>query len=125
MASKTQWGLQLWGCCTALLAAQDALCPGLLSLAASAIMYAVAKVSPAPFVSTAVTCAQHDWQPRKHIMMILMMVMTKTVVDPACILSVTGLLEDPLKSKVLMQILLVLLSPLYAEHDWVKQCSQA
>ena len=58
-------------------------------------------------------------------MMILMMVMTKTVVDPACILSVTGLLEDPLQSKVLMQILLVLLSPLYAEHDWVKQCSQA
>ena len=75
MASVTQWGLQVWGCCTALLAAQDAFWPGLLSLAASAIMYAVAKVSPAPFVSTAVTCAQHDWQPRKHVMMMAIMMM--------------------------------------------------
>jgi len=43
---------------------------------------------------------QHDWQPRKHIMMILMMmlmmVVTKTVVGPACVLYVTSLLQDPL-----------------------------
>ena len=42
---------------------------------------------------------QHDWQPRKHIMMMLMMLMmlvTKTVVGPACILCVTSLLQDPL-----------------------------
>ena len=92
----TQCGLQLWGCCTALLAAQDAFCPGLLSLAANAIMYAVAKVSPAPFVSTAVTYAQHDWQPGKHVTMMLMMVFTETVLEPACILSVMGLVKDPL-----------------------------
>jgi len=80
MASVTQWGLQLWGCCTALLAAQDAFWPGLLSLAASAIMYAVAKVSPAPFVSTAVTCAQHDWQPIKYVMVMMMMTMTMMMI---------------------------------------------
>ena len=85
MASVTQWGLQLWGCCTALLAAQDAFCPGLLSLAASAIMYAVAKVSPAPFVSTAVTCVQHDWQHRKHVMMMAIMMMLMMGFPKGCV----------------------------------------
>ena len=56
MRSVTQWGLQAWGSITALLAAQDASLPGLRRLAARANMYDVAKVSPAPLVSTAVTC---------------------------------------------------------------------
>ena len=38
IASVTHWGLQLCGCWTALLAAQDALCPGSLCLLAKASM---------------------------------------------------------------------------------------
>ena len=60
MAASMQAGLQDWGWVTALLAAQLAVAPGLRERAARASMYAVANVSPAPFVSTAVTCIMPD-----------------------------------------------------------------
>lgn len=50
--------LHAWGCDTACAAAQLATAPGRLLRDASASMYAVAKVSPAPLVSTAVTCTR-------------------------------------------------------------------
>lgn len=58
MPSRTHWGLQACPCMTARLATQLAIAPGLRDPRASASMYAVAKVSPAPFVSTAATCGQ-------------------------------------------------------------------
>ena len=50
--------LRAWGCDTVCAAAQLATVPGRLLRDASASMYAVAKVSPAPLVSTAVTCTR-------------------------------------------------------------------
>ncbi len=56
-ASRTQPGLQACGMATARPAAQLAIAPGSRAPAASASMYAVANVSPAPLVSAATTCA--------------------------------------------------------------------